>query len=443
VLQFFKTLLSMLKTHKVDAMRKVAKGLHLMLVGMILGATQGSAWADVPGDTGPYDGWKILSDDYDDDHPLDILSFEWDYYTIVDTQAGFSAIIGYLLSNPRGRLSHIVQILPDGGNVAFVAQVGSGKPVAIYENFGLSNTQASSEERFLSSVNAQTGTYGKLEPIEEAGPEGEDGMLLRGKNASFEWDLLVIEEWSERVIDGPRAVPAHDAGIFSAELWTIDPLWHRTRILGTVVDRSNGATMNIDGHGYRENAYGRYHLATDGWDTLFFSEGPGDLAARGLPRDRGVSIINLTYHKSMVLDFADVSFYDGERLVAGRFRASDGEMRWHHPNWQWDNAAWQCVPVDGRWEYENDEYLIQVDVQVGLQNMGTLLSNLTVPVARYFINEVFPGYQGVITHKPTGRLVREFSGKGVGEFSFPKSLRLWPASTFACNLWGRSRFYGN
>lgn len=389
----------------------------------------------------PLAGWNILAPEYDQDNWLDVLSYEWEYFTIADEQAGFNAVIGYLVSNPRARFSNVAQLLPDGGNVAIIGQVGTAKPIAQYINFGLANYEVGTQDRYFDAEDPWTGNYATLEPLPSGGPGGVPAKRLLGRSDAFEWDLLVWQKWPEREMDEPRPVVSTDIGYLPGEKWWVDIDWPVTQVEGTVVVRATGKVLDIETHGYHDNAWGRYLLTPDGWETFFFSESEEALAQDGLGPDDGVSVLLHAYHKSQQLDFADATFYDQGELQRIRFRGLDGETRWYHPQWKWDPTAWQCVPVNTVWTFENDEYRINMKTRVGYENAGTLLSDISLPVKVYFINEHFPFFEGSITHKPSGRLVRKFAGRGAGEFSFHKSARLWPASTLACNLWGKSIFY--
>jgi hypothetical protein len=408
--------------------------LFAALVGVLLFNAPAAAM-----DSDPLAGWHILAPDYDKNNPLDIISFEWEYYMIHDAAAGFYGIIGYLVSNPRERLSDVVNLLPDGGNVAMIGQIRGAEPMSQYVPFGLDNTTASATERTFDAEDDE-GNFGTLTPLRGGGPLGQDAMHLEGRNDLFQWDLIVTQDWANRPAPGPRAVVGTDAGRLPGEVWTVDVIWPRTHVEGTIVALQTGETFHIDNHGYRENAWGRYLLTPDGWDFYVFSEDEDDLAAKGIAPDQGVQLTFQTYHKSELLDWADISFYRDGQLENLRFVAEDDELGWKHLNWKWDRDAWQCVPQDLQLVMQNDDYRVEMKMTHGMQDQTPLLSNVTLPVAVYFIEDLFPFYTGKIIDRATGQSIRQFSGKGVAEFSFHKSARLWPASTAGCNLWGRSLF---
>jgi hypothetical protein len=393
-----------------------------------------------PSESDPLGGWHILSPDYDEGNLLDIVSFEWDYFMIHDADAGFYGIIGYLVSNPRARLSKTVKALPNGGSVAMIGQIHGSEPMSQYVNFGLDNYSASATERYFDAED-DAERFGTLTPLPGGGPNGQDALHLEGRNDLFQWDLIVSQDWANRPAPGPRAMVGTDVGYLPDEIWTVDVVWPRTHVKGTVVSLKTGETFNIDNHGYREIAWGRYVVSVDGWDFYVFSEDSHDLAAKGIAPDQGVQYVLQTYLKSELLDWADISFYRDGQMENMRFYANDGGLGWEHLNWKWDNDAWQCVPQDLEVVMQNDKYYIEIEMTHGMQDQHPLLSNATLPVAVYFIQDMFPQYTGKITDRKTGQVIREFRGKGVAEFSFHKSARSLPASTFACDLWSRSIFF--
>lgn len=388
----------------------------------------------------PLGGWHILQEDYDSDHYLDIISFEWDYYMIHDSTSGFYGIIGYLVSNPRDRLGEMVNVLPNGGNVAIVAQLRGEKPISQYINFGFEQFEASSFERLFHAVDERSGFYAEETPLWPEREGGQDAMRIRGRSDYYEWDLVVNERWGDRQNGEYRPATGRDIGRIPGEQWTVDVIWPSTEVRGTVRVLKTGEIIEIDGHGYRENSWGRYALTPDGWDFFVFSEDRQDLDSDGVDQAKGVSLVMQTYHKSKSLDFTDLSFYDGDKLQNLRFRAEDGEMGWYHRSWKWDSEPWQCVPEDLLLVLENEMYRVTVDVTMGLDHQRPILSNITAPVAVYFIQEMFPYFEGTIVSKRSGRVVREFDGFGGAELSFHKSARLWPATRFECNLWGWHHF---
>ncbi|MCG8669275.1 MAG: hypothetical protein MI867_07655 [Pseudomonadales bacterium] len=380
-------------------------------------------------------GWRILQNDYQQANWLDVVSFEWDYFMVHNHDGRFAGIVGYVLANPRGRMDGVLEIVPNGGNAAFVGEVDHQIPVANYHNFGLVNTEVSDTERYMYAESDDQELYALIEPAFTPELDAEPALRLAGRSADFEWDLIVTQGMKDRdyLRHGDDAAftlgPSTDVGIFKSEIWTVDAMWPRTNVVGKVVVRSTGEEIDIDGKGYRENSWGRYLLSIDGWDFLVFSEDHED----------GVLMVMQTYHRSKELDFLDVSFYDNGELVAQRFRPTRNEFGWIHPDWQWDSRAQQCVPQNTVLKAENDDYLIEAEVEIG-ERQAPMLSDKTIGTRIYFIQEHFPSVTGTITNKTTGEVVSEFSGQAGGEFSFTKKLFGFPTSDSGCKRWGDRKF---
>lgn len=186
-----------------------------ILVLTLLLAT--STGASAEGFLQPLDGWKILAQDFDPDHPLDIISFEWDYFMVHDEN--FNGIVGYVVANPRERLGDIIQIVPNGANVALVGErylpartvqkcflwmcwnetvaAHYEKPVADYHALGTQNAQFGVTERsfFGGDINSR---YGQMDPLPGGAPDGSDALRLRGRSEHWEWDLLVWQGMQDR-----------------------------------------------------------------------------------------------------------------------------------------------------------------------------------------------------------------------------------------------------
>jgi hypothetical protein len=366
-------------------------------------------------------GWHILMPDYESRNLLDGISYEWDFYMIHDASRNFYATIGYLVSNPRGKRLLNLKALPEGGNVAFIAQEPGEKPVAQYVNFGLQHYQASADQRSFYAQKPGSEIFGKETPLRGGGPGGMDAIRLEGRTDDYAWDLTVSPEWGDRDSAEYRPVVGKDIGLLPQESWTVDVVWPRTKVQGTVTALKSNEVFQIDGHGYRENSWGRYALVVDGWDFYVFSEDRNALMEQGIDPNQGVSLTMQTYHKSTLLDYADISFYDQGELRRLRFKRSDGQMGWIHNEWAFNRDVHQCVPTDMELVLDNDDYRVEVKLDYPLQNHGALLSTATPLVAIFMIDEVFPHYQGTIINKKTGAEVRSFSGIGGGEFSFKKA----------------------
>jgi hypothetical protein len=130
----------------------------------------------------PLQGWNILQDDYDQKNPLDIISYEWDYFMIHDEN--FAGIVGYVVANPRNKLGDLIQIVPNGGNVGFVGEVKGSAPIANFETFGIANSTYGKESRTFDSRNPANGRFGIMTPLPSGGPNGVDAIRLEG-NARY------------------------------------------------------------------------------------------------------------------------------------------------------------------------------------------------------------------------------------------------------------------
>lgn len=387
------------------------------------------------GSTQPTLGWRILQDDFEKDTGIDIVSFEWDYFMIHNRDGRFNGIVGYVVANPREHLKHFIEIVPNGGNMAVVAEIDGKTPVSNYSNFGFENSTYSKTERYLAANDPRTGQYALIEPAFGQGPLLEPALHLTGRSADFEWDLIVKQDWQER--DSARTMHdaaftvAHgnDVGIFKTEKWAVDAIWPRTDVQGTMKVLATNEVIDIDAKGYREDSWGTWLLSIDGWDFMVFSEF----------EDQGVLMSMQTYHRSQSMDFLDVSFYDKGELVAARFRPADGQLGWNHPQWKWDARAKQCVPQNTEIVAQNDIYRIEAHVDIGSRQVP-ILSNKTIGTRIYFIQEHFPHVTGVIRNIQTGEVVKEFSGQAGGEFSFTKKLLGGARTDAQCKTWGDRKF---
>ncbi len=387
------------------------------------------------GSLNPTLGWRVLQDDFEQNTPLDIITFEWDYFMIHNRDGRFNGIVGYVVGNPREHLRNVVEIVPNGGNMAVVAEIDGKVPVSNYTNFGYKNSTYSKTERYLSANDPRTGQYALMEPAWGQGALLEPALHLTGRSADFEWDLIVKQDWNERDIgratNDAAFTVAHgnDVGIFKTEKWAVDAIWPRTDVQGTMTVLATGETIAIDAKGYREDSWGTWLLSIDGWDFMVFSEFEDD----------GVMMSMQTYHRSTSMDFLDVTFYDNGELVSARFRPTDGTFGWNHPEWKWDARSDQCVPQNTDIVAQNDTYRIEAHVDIGSRQVP-ILSNKTIGTRIYFIQEHFPHVTGVIRNLQTGEVVREFSGQAGGEFSFTKKLVGGARTDAQCKTWGDKTF---
>ena len=409
----------------------------LALTGLALSAHPQNSHAGIydEGYLNPTQGWRVLQNDFEKNTPIDIVTFEWDYFMIHNRDGRFNGILGYVVGNPRERLKNLVEVVPNGGNMAIVAEIDGKTPISNYTNFGFAHSTYSVNERRMTGNDPVRGQYALIEPAFGQGALLEPALHLTGRSADYEWDVIVKADWTER--DAARnyndaafsVAHGSEVGIFKSEKWAVDAVWPRTDIQGTLKVLATNETVKIDAKGYREDSWGTWLLSIDGWDFMVFSEF----------KDKGVLLSMQTYHRSTSMDFLDASFYDGDELVTARFRPTRDELGWNHPQWKWDARAHQCVPQNTEIVAQNDQYRIEAHVEIGSRQVP-ILSNKTIGTRIYFIQEHFPHVTGVIRNIQTGKVVTNFDGQAGGEFSFTKKL-LGKASTDSqCKTWGDRKF---
>jgi hypothetical protein len=370
-------------------------------------------------------GWNIVSPSFEQPNDADVLSFEWDYFMVHDAKGAFTGSVGYLFANPRnageGGLGDLV---PKGGNVAIAGRFDDGVQVADYRNFGLGASSISSMER---SFDAQVGEeFGRMTP--QRGQQGEaDRLLLEGKTDEFSWELTVTQDWpalsSSDHVFAPEG--SDDVGaMMPGENWNVNMLWPRTKVSGVITRRVGGEQVSVEGHGYRENSWGRWAFNLGGWDFAVVS----DEAA-------GVSWAWQTYHKkSTNLDYLDVGFVDGGAVVLEQFRMSEGQLGWKHPSWAFDSVARQCTPVSTVVVGQNERYRVEANLDLRGRQVP-MLSDATSATKQYVIMIQFPMVEGVILRRADGGVVATFSGQGGGEFSTSRSTRE-SMTDEECVAWG-------
>lgn len=365
--------------------------------------------------------WNILREPYQQAFWFDGLLLEWEYFMIHDQQGRFTGSLGYVLADPKVRLNGL---MPSGANAAIAGKMQGVEPHLVdFVNFPFSEVNLSSTERRLRGERADGSLFADIQPVWD---NGVPSFHLTGMSEHLAWDLHVSQDWAERNVlrDRGAFAPAFDPNISNnpSEEWLVNMVWPRTRVVGTITDRASDTTVEIDGHGYRENSYGRYAFLFDGWDFGVIS----DEAA-------GVQWTWQSYHQSRVMDFVDVSFYDAGELVGMQLRAVDGELGWQHDSWYFDEEANQCTPLDATVVAQNDDYRIEVTMDNTLQ--VPMLSEVTMMTELYVINVLMPVYSGKIIRLVDGETVVEFSGQGGGEFALPRSNR--PLSVEQCQSQGR------
>lgn len=407
-------------------MKSLWKSLCAMAIPAALTLTAATAQADyVEGYQQPMQGWRILQPDYNKNSYLDAISFEWDYFMIhSDTWNG---IVGYVLANPRGRAPHLNwALLPNGNNAGVVGEIPGQKPVANYVNFGIDNTSINATQRAMVAT-GPNGTYTDYKALPAGGPNGEPAFQLKSRTTDWEWDFLVTQDQVDRDVlrqsSGAFGTDyGNDVGLLPEEEWNVDVTWPRTNVVGTVKYLKTGQVIPVNGKGYREDSWGKYLLSVDGWDFLVFGENSAT----------GVTGTWQTYHKSNKMDYLDISFYDNGVLKMQRFHSHKNEMGWRHPNWKWDGDANSCVPTNTRIVAKNSQYTVELDSVIG-NRQTPILSNQTVGVSIFFIQEQFPTVTGKIK-RANGSVVTTFTAKAGGEFSRTRDPAPWHSDLF-CNIW--------
>lgn len=373
----------------------------------------------------PIGGWNVLSDYYQanttTNYIMDALSIEWDYYSIHDKNGNFTGIVGYLVCDPQGKLGGGdsaflgLKLMPSGGNLAFNGEFKDGSRNANYINFG-SGLEASATERSWFAQNS-SGSWGRETPI-AANADGVPEMHLEGLTPDYAWDLHVTQGWPERD-ELPLRQQKWEVGndlnplLIGKEHWTVNMIWPTTIVKGTVTNRKTGITYPIDGHGYRENSFGRWAFCFGGWDFYFMSD-----------MEQEIQIGFQTYHfDTDDLDFMDVDFIDPATgsPVAIRCRASARELGWDHTKWTWDRKARQCVPKNAHIIGKKDGYVVDVTATIN-EHYYPMLSSVTPLTELFVINCLFPTFSGTIK-RTNGEVLYTFSGiQGGGEFALPRSV---------------------
>ena len=354
-------------------------------------------------------GWNILGSAFLDDSAIDGISFEWDYFMVHDEAANFTGSIGYLIANPRQRDDFFGNQVPKGGNVAMAGRWPDGSITSEYANFGYEGFSAGADIRSFTAGPLVSGNFGRMTP-----DKATNSLRLEGKNGKAEWDLVVSQGWLALSATKDQFIPVHatDVGVLMPddEQWNVDMLWPYTLIKGTIHNLVTDTTLTIDGHGYRENSWGRWGFNMGGWDFAVV----GDKKA-------GVMWAWQTYHfESTALDYLDFGIERDGKLDLATFRAERGELGWRHDTWRWDSVARQCVPRSALVIAKNSKYLVEATVDVGA-NSTPMLSDATDATAAYVIFILFPTVTGTVKDATTGDLLASFSGLAGGEFANARS----------------------
>ena len=369
-------------------------------------------------------GWNIVGGDYLKPNPLDGLSIEWDYFMIHDREGKFTGIIGNTLTDPRQRLSgrrfHFgaidADVMPSGANLSFIGMFADGTKVSDFINFPPQQTEVSAGSRAF-SAKAPDGTFTEERPQVGATP-AEDRILLSGQTKDFSFELEVAPDWLDIVNPDPKSTAPFAArtsnhiGVLPGEHWTVRMIWPRTLVHGTIKKLATGEVLDVSGHGYRENSWGRWAFVLSGWDFGIFSDDKS-----------GVQWAWQSYHTAKDLDTLDLAFYDNAQRRKVAFRVDSKQFGWYHPQWHYDPKAKGCVPDSTHLVANNGEYKVTADITIGDRQVP-MLSSVTFLTKIYFIQEQFPRMKGAITRVADGSLVTNFSGIMGGEFSLIRSGKL-------------------
>jgi hypothetical protein len=383
-------------------------------------------------------GWNILREPYLEPNLLDGFAFEWQYFMVHDARQQFTGSIGYVLADPRGHLGEVsplslvdaftrkllpLSVMPSGANIALAGQWGDGSQFANYERFDR-DYEASLSDKSFNAESARTGS--RVQLLEQAtGADPIGSFRLKGETRDAAWDLVVTPDalFGDAAGEFSR-MSGTDVGYLPGEQWNVHMEWPRTRVVGTMTNRATNQTYPIDGHGYRENSWGRWNFAFDGWTFSVVSD-----------RSNRVEWAWQTYHKSKSMDWLDVRFEDGGATVSRRFFAHTGQLRWNLNDWFFHSEAHQCVPNAVEVVGEDVDYRIRASYDLTDRQLP-MLSTATPLTSIYVIMIHMPYIKGVIENVRTGAVVARFEGQGGGEFSTTRSL--WSTlSARQCAAWGQ------
>jgi len=382
----------------------------------------------------------------------DGIALQWDYFMVHDDD--FTGSFGFVVANPRNDWVTL-NLMPTGGSSAiagkFLSGSKAGTMVADYYRFSpnpVPDCDTSGDEHCYRASATDRSFYGRAalgdDPDHYFGkiePEGE-GLRLSGATDNFEWDLLMNQDWTDRCPAYQAAFPAvtgFDAGgavpfplnaYIKNEFWTVDMNWMRMHVTGSIRDRNTGEVFEVDGHGYRESTWGSWAFNYSGWDFIVASD-----AATGIQWSLQ------TYHHSDVLDYLDVSFYDGGVLQTERFENVAGELGFYHTDWKYDTDARQCIPEDLVVIARNGDYIVESVTRIDDttdDNQIPMLSDLTPFTDMFTIVIRAAAVDVTVRRAATGEIVGQFTDKvGGGEFGIERrAAGTAPLSEAECYAWG-------
>jgi hypothetical protein len=137
---------------------------------------------------------------------------------------------------------------------------------------------------------------------------------------------------------------------------------------------------------------------------------------------------------SLALDYLDVAFEDGGRLVQRQFQTARQELGWTHADWTVDPVATQCLPQSILVRAADKDY--RVEATVLIQSARVAIpddANATIQAFVEFL--IFPTVSGQVTRVSDKSVVASFQGSGGGTFAFPRIANAAPTAD-DCATWG-------
>ncbi|ESA35714.1 hypothetical protein N836_10635 [Leptolyngbya sp. Heron Island J] len=354
-------------------------------------------------------GWHILQPTQQRSSLYGRLSLEWDYCMVHDHQGAFTGSIGYVVADPMVQKTHWCnrfKLLPSGVSVAIAGMFANGRKLANFINFPFNNVQLSANTKSLTAQDHNTHLWATL----KVHPDG--GLQLEGitQDIEYQLDILAAQPCLLPRDNAFTPVTGRDMGHLPNEQWTVDVIWPRANVSGYIRDLNKNKTVEITGHGYRENAFGQWLFWAGGWDFAVVSD-----------HQSGVQWVWQTYHRSQELSYLDLSFpLDGVQKTV-RFFAQTGQLQWQHQHWQFDPQARQKYPLDTTVYAHNQDYRVETQLFIG-KNQVPLLYNNSWYTNIYVIFALFPFCKGAIYSVKEGTQLLKFSGQAGGEYSTLRSL---------------------
>lgn len=352
-------------------------------------------------------GWHILQSTQQGPGLYSRLRLEWDYCMVHDQTGAFTGSIGYVVADPMVQTPHWwnrFKLLPSGVSVAIAGMFADGSKIANFINFPFDNVQLFTNTKSLVAQENHLQATLKVHP--------DNSLQLEGITQDIEYQLDIQPEQQHHLGqtgDAFTPVTGRDMGRLPNEQWTVNVIWPRTKVSGYIRNLTQNKTVEIAGHGYRENAFGQWLFWTGGWDFAVVSD----------PQS-GVRWVWQTYHRSQDLSYLDLSFpMDGVQKTV-RFWAKTGQLHWQHQHWQFDPQARQKYPLDTTVYAHNQDYRVETKLFIG-ENQVPLLYDSCWYTNIYVIFALFPVCEGTIYSAKEGNQILKFSGQAGGEYSALRS----------------------